>query len=126
MESRAEEWMAQLFRREAECVSTLDREAMHYESVEPEMKTTRQFCLGAAVAGALLSIGGPARASSADALNEVLEASLKEKKGVVLYVRGQAVAGRVTRLSGDAVELSSRDYVRIVVRRNRIDGIGTN
>ena len=57
---------------------------------------------------------------------ELLEASLKDRKGVVVYVKGQAVAGRVTRLSADAVELTSREYTRIVLRRDAIDGVAGN
>ena len=32
-ESRAAEWLAMLVARQAECVATLDREAMHFESI---------------------------------------------------------------------------------------------
>jgi Family of unknown function (DUF6176) len=32
-EARAEEWMKLLVERQAECVQTLDREAMHYETI---------------------------------------------------------------------------------------------
>ena len=32
-ESRAAEWLAMLLARQAECVATLDREAMHFESI---------------------------------------------------------------------------------------------
>ena len=32
-ESRASEWMDELLARQAECVNSLDREAMHYESI---------------------------------------------------------------------------------------------
>lgn len=58
------------------------------------------------------------------ALVEVLESSLKDKKSVTLYVHGQALAGRVQRLVGkDLVELASRDLGRVVVRVERIDAV---
>jgi len=63
---------------------------------------------------------------AAEPFMELLELSLKERKGVVVYLKGQAVAGRVTRLSADAVELTSREYTRIVVRRDAIDGVAAN
>ena len=63
---------------------------------------------------------------AAEPFMELLELSLKERKGVVVYLKGQAVAGRVTRLSADAVELTSRVYTRIVVRRDAIDGVAAN
>jgi hypothetical protein len=79
--------------------------------------------LPAAAALALL-LAAPVWA--AEPFMELLELSLKERKGVVVYLKGQAVAGRVTRLSADAVELTSREYTRIVVRRDAIDGVAAN
>lgn len=82
---------------------------------------------GAALALALaLSAGGAARAASPEPFAELLEASLKERKGIVIYVNGQAIAGRVTRLTAEMVELTSREYTRIVVRREAIDGVAGN
>jgi hypothetical protein len=49
------------------------------------------------------------------------KASQSEKKGVTLYVRGQQIGGMVTKLSGDTVEMRSREYSRIVVRIESID-----
>ncbi len=77
-----------------------------------------------AAAGLALMLSAPAWA--AEPFIELLELSLKERKGVVVYVKGQAVAGRVTRLSADAVELTSREFTRIVVRRDAIDGVAAN
>jgi hypothetical protein len=56
----------------------------------------------------------------------LLEASLNDRKGVVLYVKGQAIAGRVTKMSAEAVELTSREYTRIIVRRESIDAVAGN
>lgn len=64
--------------------------------------------------------------AAAEPFVELLEASLKDRKGVVLYLKGQAVSGRVTRLSSDTVELTSREFTRIVVRRDAIDGVAAN
>ena len=55
-------------------------------------------------------------------LQEVLQASLDGKKGVMLYVRGQSIAGIVTKMAEGFVELRSREYTRIVVRVDSIDG----
>ena len=78
----------------------------------------------------LLAIGllaaGAASAAPADAFNEVLEASLKDKKGVMVYVKGQAIGGRVTKITADAVEQSGREFGRIVVRKDAIDGVAGN
>ena len=54
-------------------------------------------------------------------MRELLEASQHEKKGVVLYVKGQSIAGAVVKTSADTVEMRSREYNRIVVRIDAID-----
>jgi hypothetical protein len=52
---------------------------------------------------------------------QILEASQNEKKGVMLYVKGQQIGGVVTKVSADSVELRSREFSRIVVRIDSID-----
>ena len=56
-----------------------------------------------------------------DTMRELLEVSLNEKKGVMLYVKGQSIPGTVTKIAGDIVELRNREYSRIVVRIEAID-----
>jgi hypothetical protein len=89
------------------------------------MKNVRPSRIACLLALGLLAAGA-AVAAPADAFNEVLEASLKDKKGVMVYVKGQAIGGRVTKLTADAVELSGREYSRIVVRKDAIDGVAGN
>lgn len=56
-------------------------------------------------------------------LEELLAASRDQKKGVLLFVQGQAIAGLVTKIGDDGmVEMKSQQYSRIVVRMDRIDG----
>ena len=58
---------------------------------------------------------------------ELLEMSLKEKKGLTFYVQGQVISGAVTRLIGeDAVEVKNREFSRIVIRLDRIDAVAAN
>lgn len=54
-------------------------------------------------------------------MRELLEASHNEKKGIMLYVKGQSISGAVVKTSADTVELRSREYSRIVVRIDAID-----
>jgi hypothetical protein len=54
-------------------------------------------------------------------MKELLEASQSEKKGVMLYVKGQSIGGVVVKLGADVVELRSREYSRIVVKIDAID-----
>jgi len=54
-------------------------------------------------------------------MRELLEASQNDKKGVNLYVKGQSIPGIVVKISGDLVELRSREFSRIVVKIDSID-----
>ncbi len=80
-------------------------------------RRTHLALLTAAAAGA----GSPVFGKDNSMLLEILEASQKDKKGVNLYVRGQALPGVVTRIDSEFVELRSREYSRIVVRLGSID-----
>lgn len=57
---------------------------------------------------------------------QVLEASLTEKKGVVLYVKTLSIPGIVTKINADSVELRSREHSRIVVKLESIDAVATS
>jgi hypothetical protein len=84
----------------------------------------RQLAM-AGVAMAALGMGALAHAAP-DPFEEVLQASLTDRKGVMIYVDGQAIPGRVTKLGPETVELSSQEFRRIVVRRDRIDAVAGN
>ena len=79
----------------------------------------------AAVGMAALGTAALAQAAS-DPFEEVLQASLTDRKGVMVYVDGQAIPGRVIKLAPETVELSSQEFRRIVVRRDRIDAVAGN
>lgn len=53
----------------------------------------------------------------------ILEASKTEKKGLMLWVKGQSIAGVVVNLNEDSVELRSREYSRIVIRIESLDAV---
>ena len=61
-----------------------------------------------------------------DAMRELLEASQKEKKGIMLYLKGQSIGGVVVKIAGETVEMKSREYARIVVRVDAIDAVAMN
>ena len=54
---------------------------------------------------------------------KVLEASHAQKKGVVIHVGGQTIAGVVKAIGPDAVIVANREHAQIVVRRERIDAV---
>jgi hypothetical protein len=81
---------------------------------------------GLTVFAAAFAANSTVRGKENDTMRELLEASQKEKKGVVLYVRGQSIGGSVVTISSDAVEVRNREYTRIVVRIDAIDAAAMN
>ena len=63
----------------------------------------------AALAG-VFAANVPLQAQNLDPIREIFEGSLKDKKGVMVYLKGQSVGGIVTKLDGEFVELRSREY----------------
>jgi len=58
---------------------------------------------------------------SSQALLELFQLSMKDKKGVTFFLPGQTIAGIVTKiLDTDAVEARSQTYSRIVIRLDQI------
>ncbi|MBI4911533.1 MAG: hypothetical protein HY823_02245 [Acidobacteria bacterium] len=69
----------------------------------------------------------PRRSSAvAEPILEVLEQSLKSGKGVLVYLGQHSVGGAVVKIGDQTVELRSREYGRIVLRLDRIEGVAGN
>jgi hypothetical protein len=87
------------------------------------LKTLRH----AIVAIALVAATGAIAATDAiHGIEQVLTTAQQDKRGITLYVAGQAIVGAVTRVEpGQWVELHNQQWGRIVVRLDRIDGIAT-
>jgi hypothetical protein len=73
----------------------------------------------------VLAAGGAAAAADAPGgIEQALKAAQQDKRGITLYVSGQAISGAVTRVEpGQWVELKNQTSGRIVVRIDRIDGV---
>lgn len=69
-----------------------------------------------AAAAAVPAIGG-----NTSMFHSILEASQTDKKGLMLWVRGQSIPGIVVKIDTETVELRSREYGRIVVRLDSLD-----
>jgi hypothetical protein len=69
-----------------------------------------------AAAAAVPAIGG-----SPSMFRSILEASQSEKKGLMLWVKGQSIPGVVVKIDAESVELRSREYGRIVVKLESLD-----
>jgi hypothetical protein len=72
---------------------------------------------------AALTAGTTLIAKDMDTMRELLEASQKDKKGVMVYMKGQNIGGMVVKIAADVVELRSREYSRIIVRMDAIDAV---
>jgi hypothetical protein len=92
------------------------------------MMNRRAFSLTAAAAGVAVTAGANTLAGQSKGGNnmyrELFELSLKEKKGLLLYVNGQTIPAIVTRMIGDdAVEVRNQQVSRAIVRIDRIDAV---
>ncbi len=56
-------------------------------------------------------------------MRELLEMARNENKSVMLYLKGLTIAGGVTKVAGNVVELHNRECSRIMVRIDAIDAI---
>jgi hypothetical protein len=88
------------------------------------MEISRRTCL--TVFAASIAASSSLNGKDTSTMREFLEASLNEKKSVMLYVKGQSIGAIVVKISGDVVELKNREYSRIVVRLDAIDAAMMN
>jgi hypothetical protein len=55
---------------------------------------------------------------------DLLELSLNEKRGLTIFVKGQTIAGGVTKIIGtEAIEIRSQMYSRAIIRIESIDAV---
>ena len=72
----------------------------------------------------VLAAGAAHAADAAHGIEQALTAALQDKRGITVYVAGQAIGGAVTRVEpGQWVELKNQTSSKIIVRLDRIDGI---
>ena len=76
----------------------------------------------AAAPRAAASKGGAAPA----AFHELFDLSQQTKKGLTFHVNGQTIAGIVTRVGDDTVEVKNQTHDRIAIRLDRIDAVAVN
>jgi len=88
------------------------------------MEMTRRTCF--TVFAAALAADVTLNGKEPDTMRELLESSQNEKKGVMLYVKGQSIGGSVVKVVGETVELRNREYSRILIRIDAIDAAAMN
>ena len=65
-----------------------------------------------------------AGALSSTAVEEVLNQSLTQKKGMAIYIGGQVInAVFVKRIDANTIEVKNQTFGRIVIRMDRVDAI---
>lgn len=84
----------------------------------------RRSLLSLALVFASLASTGSLAADAARGIEQALASALQAKRGILLYVGGQTVAGAVTRIEpGQWVEMRNQQSGKIIVRLDRIDAI---
>ncbi len=66
------------------------------------------------------------QAQPGQAFQDLLELSLKEKKGLTFRVKGKAIPGVVVRLFSASVEVRKPDHARVLIRLDRIESVALN
>ncbi|HSW07004.1 hypothetical protein [Aquabacterium sp.] len=91
----------------------------------PHRRLLRQASLAALLTGTLCTLQQPAQAADVNkGIEQALAAAQESKKGILVYVGGQAIGGAVVKIeAGQTVELRSQQYSKIVLRLDRIDGL---
>lgn len=93
----------------------------------PHARTTARTLLLTLLLSASFISTAAAQSKATESFRELLDRSEKEKKGITLYVRGQTISGVVVKVIGaEAVEIRNREFSRIIIRLESIDGVAIN
>jgi hypothetical protein len=58
---------------------------------------------------------------------ELIETSLKEKRGLTIFIKGQTIAGIVTQIIGlEAIEVRNQTFSRVIIRLDAVDAMAIN
>lgn len=55
--------------------------------------------------------------------DELIKASMENKKGLTFYVKGQTIGGAVTKIGNGFVEVRSQQYSRVVIKLDSVDAV---
>jgi hypothetical protein len=99
-------------------------ELSHMQVTPIRARAARQALTALAVAMACANAGAASPADASHGIEQALSAAQQDKRGITVYVSGQAIGGAVTRIEpGQWVELKNQTFSKIIVRIDRIDGI---
>ncbi len=79
----------------------------------------------------LLGAASPSANSSQGGTNQVfqelIDQSLKDKKGLTFFIKGQTIGGAVTKQIGpEIVEVRNQTYSRVIIRLDQVDAVAIN
>lgn len=98
------------------------------------MKLSRQTLIASLLTITIIIALGAARitttsaqAGSGAAFQELIAQSLKEKKGLTFFIKGQTIGGAVTKQIGpDIVEVRNQTYSHVIIRLDQVDAVAIN
>jgi hypothetical protein len=98
------------------------------------MKLSRQTLFASLLVITLIITLGVARihptsaqAGSASPFQELIDQSLKEKKGLTFFIKGQTIGGAVTKQLGpEIVEVRNQTYSHVIIRLDHVDAVAIN
>ena len=98
------------------------------------MKLSRQTLIASLLTVSLVGVLAAVRINTTSAqsgsvllFQELIDQSIKDKKGLTFFVKGQTIGGAVTRkLSPEVVEVRNQTYSRIVIRLEEVDAVAIN
>lgn len=68
-----------------------------------------------------------AQAGSTTAFQELIDQSLRDKKGLTFFIKGQTIGGAVTKqISPEIVEVRNQTYSRAIIRLDQVDAVAIN
>jgi hypothetical protein len=68
-----------------------------------------------------------AQTGSASPFQELIDQSLKEKKGLTFFIKGQTIGGAVTKQIGtEFVEVRNQTYSHAIIRLDQVDAAAIN
>ncbi len=98
------------------------------------MKRSRQKFIASLLAITLIVVLGAAsnstnasQGASMNTFQELIDQSLKDKKGLTFFIKGQTIGGAVTKQIGpEIVEVRNQTYSRIIIRLDQVDAVAIN
>jgi hypothetical protein len=82
--------------------------------------TRRQtFALAALLAAPAVA----AKQEETPMFDDLIKASMENKKGLTFYVKGQTIGGAVTKIGNGFVDVRSQQYSRVVIKLDSVDAV---